>query len=97
MKKFVHLLEDEIRDKDERIAELEEAAAELNSLYNDPTVWKHDTLKQRIAELEAENRECVSVLALLRLHRLGPDTMDEPIPSDLLSREDAALANLEVK
>jgi hypothetical protein len=42
----------------------------------------------------SEITECKSVLALLRAHRLNPDTWDQPIPSDLLSRENAILGYL---
>lgn len=56
----------------------------------------HLTDKHCIILLKEQRNELAAVLGLLRLHRTGPD-WEQPIPSDLLSREDASLAKLEEK
>ena len=77
--------EDATTESDAMIAALEVAAMEVSKLQ-----IERDRLK-------ANNAELSSVMGLLRLHRNGSDGWDEPVSSDLLSREDQCLEHQEPK
>jgi uncharacterized small protein (DUF1192 family) len=80
---------------EKRIAALEkENAGYRQELHRDmteriPLADQNQRQGERIAELEKELLEARAVLGLLRHHRLN--SWDEPVPSDLLSREHEVL------
>ena len=48
-------------------------------------------LRRELPALRAAYREARAVIGLWRQHATNPDTFDDPLPSDLLSRIDAVI------